>query len=226
MKGTRILLIVGVFLFCAVSSTGAVSCTPVVLVTGFEPFQNYTVNPSGLIAEALNGSTVAGASVVGVALPVEYNESVEIAVHAITLYHPVLVISCGLNPTARDIHVEKIGLNLKRFQKENGRWSFPRRIDPSGPFLRISPLPTFEVVRAIRNANIPAQQSYYAGMYVCNGLFYQLLGYTHGQNDSMMVGFLHVPLLSSQDPQGMPLETMIDAVKLAIQTSLQSFVNH
>jgi pyroglutamyl-peptidase len=220
MKSTRILLVIGVLLFCTASFSSAASCTPVVLVTGFEPFQNYTVNPSGLIAEALNGSSVAGAMVIGVVLPVEYNKSVEIAVHAIEQYQPVLVISCGLNPRAHDIHVEKIGVNLKRYQKENGRWSFLRMIDTSGPFLRISRLRTGEIVRAIRDANISAQQSYYAGMYVCNGLFYQLLGYAYGQDDSVTVGFIHVPLLSSQDPQGMPLEIMVDAVKLAIQTGL------
>lgn len=225
MKKARGLLIIVVFLFCAMSSAGAASCSPVVLVTGFEPFQNYSVNPSGLIAEALNGSTVAGASVVGVVLPVEYNKSVDIAVHAIQQYQPVLVISCGLNPRAHDIHVEKIGVNFKRYQKEN-RWSFPQRIDTSGPFLRISSIRTGDVVRAMQNANITAQQSYYAGMYVCNSLFYQLLGYAHRQNDSITVGFIHVPLLSSQDPQGMPLETMVNAVKLAIQTGLQSSFSH
>jgi pyrrolidone-carboxylate peptidase len=161
-----------------------------------------------------------------VVLPVEYNKSVEIAVHAIEQYQPVLVISCGLNPRAHDIHVEKIGVNLKRYQKENGHWSFPRMIDTSGPFLRISRLRTGEIVRAIRDANISVQQSYYAGMYVCNGLFYQLLGYAYGQDDSVTVGFIHVPLLSSQDPRGMPLETMIDAVKLAIQTGLGSSFYH
>jgi pyroglutamyl-peptidase len=222
MKYAQILLIIGVALCCTVPTAGAASSTPVVLVTGFGPFQNYSVNPSGLIAEALNGSSIAGASVVGVVLPVEYNESLAIAVHAIELYQPILVISCGLNPRAHDIHVEKIGVNLKRYQKENGRWSLPRRIDPSGPFLRISPLHTRTLVRAIRDADIPAQQSYYAGMYVCNGLYYQLPGYAHGLNHSLGVGFLHVPLLSSQDPGGMPLETMVSAVKLAIQNCLGS----
>jgi len=222
MKGTRILLIVGVFLFSLGASAGQASCTPVVLVTGFEPFQNYTVNPSGLIAEALNGSSIAGASVVGIVLPVDYNESIEIAVRAITLYHPILVISCGLNPRSHDIRVEKIGVNLKRYQKENGRLSFPRRINASGPFLRISSLPMVEIARATRNANISVQLSFFAGMYVCNGLFYQLLGYAHGHDSSPEVGFIHVPLLDSQDPQGMPLEKMVDAVTISIQVSLDS----
>jgi pyroglutamyl-peptidase len=226
MKSTWVLLSIGVVLFCTVSCAGAASSTPFVLVTGFAPFENYSVNPSGLIAEALNGSSVAGALVVGVVLPVDYNESVEIAIHAIEQYQPVLVISCGLNPRAHNIHVEKIGVNLKRYQKGNGRLSFPQRIEKTGPLFRTSTLPAGKMVQAIRDANISVQRSFYAGMYVCNCLFYELLRYAYGLNDSVAIGFLHVPLLSSQDPEGMPLDDMIDAVTLAIQTSLPSSVAH
>ena len=222
MKSTRILVLIGVVLCCTGAQMGVVSCTPVVLVTGFGPFQNYSVNPSGLIAEALNGYSIAGASVVGVVLPVEYNQSLEIAVHAIERYQPVLVISCGLNARAHTIHVENIGVNLKRYPKGNGCLSFPHRIEKTGPLFRVSMIPVSEVVRAIKDANISAQQSYFAGMYVCNGLFYRLMSYAEGLNDSIDVGFMHVPLLNSQDPEGMPLGAMVDAVTLAIQTCLRS----
>jgi len=222
MKNTRILLIVALLLSCASSLSSAATSVPVVLVTGFGPFQNYSVNPSGLVAEALNGSSVAGALVVGVVLPVDYNESVDLAVHAIQQYRPILIISCGLNPRAHAIHVENIGVNFRRYDKGNGRLSFPRRIEPSGPLFRTSTLPVSAVVRALRGANISVQRSFYAGMYVCNNLFYELLKYTYGLNDSVPVGFLHVPLLSSQDPEGMPMGDMVHAVTLAIQTSLPS----
>jgi len=214
------LLTIGI-LFLMIAPPPCNASESVVLVTGFEPFQNYTVNPSGLIAETLNGSSIGGASVVGVVLPVDFNRSAEIAIHAMKQYHPVLVLSLGLNARSHALRVEKIGVNLKRYQKENGRWSFPHRIERAGPFFRITSLHTDEIVRTIRKVNTPVQQSYFAGMYVCNGLFYQLLGYVHAQNSSTNVGFIHVPLLDSQDPQGMPLQTMVDAVKIAVQTSLQ-----
>ncbi len=47
----------------------------VVLVTGFEPFGQWDSNPSGAIALALNGTTVDGARIVGVVLPVTFNTS-------------------------------------------------------------------------------------------------------------------------------------------------------
>jgi len=182
------------------------SSTQVVLVTGFKPFANYTVNPSQLIAQALNGSIINNAEIVSVVLPVNFNESVKMTTDAIEHYHPILVISVGLNAGARVIEIEKIGVNLKRYPKDDGTWSFPRRIDVSGPLLRFSSIHTMDN---------------FAGTYTCNVLFYQLLGYVHQQNSSTKVGFIHVPLLDSQHQEGMSIQTMIDAVKIAIQTCLE-----
>jgi len=100
-------------------------------------------------------------------------------------------------------------------------WSLPQRIDASSPFLRFSSIPTQNIVRKIREANISVKQSYFAGSYICNTLFYQLLGYVNEQNNSRKVGFIHIPLLDFQAQDGMPLQTMVDAVKMAIQTCLE-----
>jgi pyroglutamyl-peptidase len=131
-----------------------------------------------------------------------------------------VVISLGLNAKAEFIEVEKIGVNIKRYPKDDGSWSFPQRIDTNGPFLRISHLKANDIVRKIRDADIPAKQSFFAGSYICNALFYGLLGYTKDQGLNTSIGFIHVPLLDSQDPEGMALETMVDAVKIAIQDCL------
>jgi pyroglutamyl-peptidase len=221
MKRQRIVQVIGILILLFPIGIYSASGARVVLVTGFEPFGNYTVNPSQLIAETLNGSTFNDVDIVGVVLPVDFNESVKMTTDAIQHYHPDLVMSLGLNARSQAIRVEKIGVNLKRYQKDDGTWSFPRRIDASGPFLRFSSLNTVAIVRKIKESNISVQQSYFAGTYVCNALFYQLLGYVSEQNSSRKVGFIHVPLLDSQDPEGMPLQTMVDAVKIAIQTSLE-----
>jgi pyroglutamyl-peptidase len=213
--------VIGILILLFPIGTYSASGAHVVLVTGFEPFGNYTVNPSQLIAEALNGSILNDVEIIEVVLPVDFNESVKITTDAMQHYHPNLVISLGLNARARGIEIEKIGINLKRYPKDDGTWSFPRRIDVSGPFLRFLSIHIIDIVKKIREANISVQQSYFAGTYVCNALFYQLLEYVSEQNSSRNVGFIHVPLLDSQDPGGMSLQIMINAVKIAIQTSLE-----
>jgi len=221
MRRHRLAQVIGICFLLLPISMNSASGAQVVLVTGFEPFGNYTINPSQLIAEALNGSILNDTEIIGMVLPVDFNESVKMTTVAIEHYQPFLVISLGLNARARAIEIEKIGINLKRYPKDDGTWSFPRRIDVSGPFLRFSSIHTFDIVRKIREANIPAQQSHFAGTYICNTLFYQLLGYVSEQHSSRKVGFIHVPLLDSQDQDGMSLQTMAEAVKIAIQTCLE-----
>jgi pyroglutamyl-peptidase len=213
-------LVIGIFILVVPFGLCSATDPKIVLVTGFEPFGMYPINPSQVIAETLNGSTLNDAEIIGIVLPVNFTTSVARAREAIEMYHPDLVISLGLNAKAKVIEVEKIGVNIKRYPKDDGSWSFPQRIDTQGPFLRITSLNTHDIARKIRDADIPAKQSFFAGSYICNALFYGLLGYTKDQNLTTSIGFIHVPLLDSQDPSGMSLDTMVDAVKIAIQESL------
>ena len=167
MRHQRIAHVIAICILLFPISMFSASGAQVVLVTGFEPFGNYTVNPSQLIAQALNGSILNNTEIVGVVLPVDFNESVTMTIDAIEHYQPTLVISLGLNARAQGIEIEKIGVNLKRYPKNEGTWSFPQRIDGSGSFLRISTLHTMDIVRKIKEANISVQQSYFAGTYVC-----------------------------------------------------------
>jgi len=173
-----------------------------------------------VVAETLNGSILADAEIVGIVLPVNFTVSVERVIGAIEQYHPALVLSLGLNAKSQAIEIEKIGLNLKRYPKDDGTWSFPQRIEKNGPFVRLTSLNTLNIVRTIRQANIPAKQSFFAGTYVCNAVFYGTLGYSKSQYLNTSIGFIHMPLLDSQDPQGLPVETLVDAVKIAIEVSL------
>ncbi len=220
MRRRVVFLTIGmVILFLPFGAYGAMGAK-IVLVTGFEPFGMYPTNPSQVIAETLNGSSIYDAEIIGLVLPVDFTTSVERAVEAIGLYHPDVVISLGLNANANVMEVEKIGVNLKRYPLGDGRWSFPRLIEKNSPFLRFTPLKTNDIARKIQDADIPAKQSFFAGSYICNALFYGLLGYAKDQNLNASIGFIHVPLLDSQDPQGMSLEVMIEAVTIAIQASL------
>ena len=113
MRLHRIVQVIGIcfllFPIIIYSASGA----QIVLVTGFEPFSNYTVNPSQLISEALNGSILNDTEIIGMILPVDFNESVKMTTDAIEHYQPFLVISLGLNARNRVIKIEKIGINLK-----------------------------------------------------------------------------------------------------------------
>lgn len=193
----------------------------IVLVTGFEPFDIYDINPSQLIAEELNGQIIDGAEIVGIILPVDFDKSVENVTRAIEDYNPLVVISLGLDAKTKTIDVEKLSINLKRYARnEIAFWFIPRFLDFGSPFFRLSTLKTKEIVENLKTADISAKQSFFAGTYVCNAVFYKTLAYIDENELSMRACFIHVPLLVSQDPDGMDLETMIDAAVIVIQTSL------
>lgn len=220
MRFRNVACFLGVTLFIVPLVFTSVCTGRVVLVTGFEPFGGHAINPSQVIVETLNGTTLNGAEIIGIVLPVDFNKSVEVARAAIEQYHPDVVLSLGLAARSKVIKVEKIAVNLKRFPKDDGTWSFPQRIDRNGPFFRVTSLGAGAIAREMRSAGIPARQSFFAGMYICNSLFYELLGDSTENNMTASFGFIHVPLLDSQDPEGMALETMVDAVKIAIQLGL------
>ena len=192
---------------------------PIVLLTGFGPFGEYDVNPSQFIAENLSGEVINGANIVSIILPVNYTESVEVVTKAIEDYNPIIVVSTGLAPGSFKIRIEKIGLNLRFYDK----WYILRRLDPNGPIFRYSSSPTYFIVRNIQKSGIPARISLFAGIYICNAVLYGVLDYIDEHNLQIKSGFIHVPPLLSQNPEGMELEKMINATTIAIQTCLDHY---
>ncbi len=213
-----VVLCIGAACGCCLGGSASASSPPVVLVTGFEPFGNYSVNPSGELAKALNGTVVDGALVIGVVLPVNFTTAVEQAKAAITRYAPVLVISTGLNARLHRVTVEHVAVDLHQQPRVDGRWVPPTRLDPSGPLVRRASIPVERCVLSLCAGGVPVRGSWWAGTYVCNAVFYEEVGCVQGSG--VRVGFVHVPLLDSQDPNGLPLSVLVTALQRVIETSL------
>jgi pyroglutamyl-peptidase len=78
---------------------------------------------------------------------------------------------------------------------------------------------------ALRVAGIPASISQTAGTFVCNHVFYGLQHRLAGS--AVRSGFMHLPLLASQaalhpGQASLPLETMIEGVRIALATALST----
>lgn len=191
---------------------------PIVLLTGFGPFGEYEINPSQLITENLNGSVINGATIIGIILPVNYTSSVKLVNQAIKDYNPILVVSTGLAAGSHSIRIEKVGINL-RFGEKRFKLC---RIDPKGPLFHLSPFPSNCLVKNIKRAGIPARTSFFAGIYICNAVLYGVLDFIKDNNLNIKSGFIHVPLLSSQHPEGMDFEKMLNAITITIQECLNN----
>ena len=86
---------------------------PTILLTGFEPFGDYKINPSQQIAERLHGETISGAKIVGLTLPVLMGEDFDRLSAAIADHKPTLVLSLGLAAGATCLEVERFAVNMR-----------------------------------------------------------------------------------------------------------------
>ena len=201
---------------------------PSVLITGFEPFDGDTVNPSQEIARALDGKTIAGHHVVGVTLPVEFARALPALDDLIGRHRPVLVLALGLAAGRAAISLERVAINLidARIADNAGAQPIDVAVVENAANAYFSTLPLKAMLAALRNAGIDATLSHSAGTFVCNQVFFGL-AHRIAQGAAFAGGFIHVPCLPEQtarhgDVSGVPLERMIEAVRICVETALKA----
>ncbi|HMM57873.1 MAG: pyroglutamyl-peptidase I [Xanthomonadales bacterium PRO7] len=200
--------------------------TPVALVTGFDPFGGEPVNPSQQIAVALHGQTIAAHRVVGAVLPTEFGASLSALQPLLRRHRPALVLALGQAGGREGISLERVAINLidARIPDNTGSQPVDVRIVDKAANAYFSTLPIKAILQRLHAANIPAALSQSAGTFVCNQVFF---GLQHAlrRRRGVRGGFVHVPYLPEQAARhtgapGMPLETMITAIRLCLEVAL------
>ena len=195
-----------------------------VLLTGFEPFGGEKTNPSQEIARQLHGTMIARHRVAGGLLPCVFGAAIRELQYLIELHAPVLVVGLGQAGGRSEISPERVAINLDdaSMADNSGQQPVDRPIVKEGPAAYWSTLPIKAIVGELRERGIPAAVSQTAGTFVCNHTFYGLM---HQLRDQRKIrgGFIHVPYLSEQtgDKPSLPLETMTQAIAVAIEVSLR-----
>jgi len=198
-----------------------------VLLTGFEPFEGATINTSWEIARTLDGETIAGHRVAGIRLPVVFGDALAVLREALGRTRPAVVICLGFAALRPRISIERIAINVDdaRIPDNLGRQPVDTAIVAEGPSAYFSTLPIKKILHALNDAGIAAEISQTAGTYVCNHVFYGLMHElaTHPQ---VRGGFIHVPpMVDSEETAGMPLETQVKGLRLAIEATLSASRN-
>ncbi|MBI6548805.1 pyroglutamyl-peptidase I [Xenorhabdus lircayensis] len=200
-----------------------------ILVTGFEPFDGETINPSWEATKLLQGHQIAGANVEVCQLPCIFDAALEHLYAAIDQIQPELVISVGQSGGRANISVERIAININdaSIPDNAGKQPIDTPIIPGGPAAYFSSLPTKAMVNELKKAGIPASVSQTAGTFVCNHVMYGLLHYLAQKYPSVYGGFIHVPYLPEQavkhsNMPSMTLELITIALKTAIETAWEN----
>ncbi len=170
---------------------------PVALVTGFDPFGGHSVNPSALIARALDGTEIAGTRIVGRILPVDLDGLDAALDAALAGLEPKLVLALGLAASEPVIRLERVALNRADFNTPDNAGATRRGepLEAGGPTARESRLPLDLILERLLAVGIPARFSETAGLYLCNAAMYRLLGRLPIR---LACGFIHLPPLPAQ----------------------------
>lgn len=162
------------------------------LVTGFEPFGGAETNPSWE-AVRLMPDRLDGAEVHRLRLPVAYARAGKLLMAEVERLRPDLVLCCGVAQGRQAVTPELVAVNwrMASIADNDGQRFAGEMIDPAQPAAYMTSWPVMRMVSAMEAADLPARLSLSAGSYVCNDLYYHLLG--HEQAYGYRGVFVHVP---------------------------------
>jgi pyroglutamyl-peptidase len=196
-----------------------------ILVTGFEPFGPYAVNPSGELAKAVDGRQVGGSDIHGAVLPVHHAHTRGRILALLAELRPIAVLNLGLAAGRARIGLERIAVNVLDYPMpdNSGRTMIDEPCVPGGPAAYVSTLPIRTILVALRREGIPATVSDSAGTYLCNQTMYATLHALAERNVAVRAGLMHLPLLpvmvaaSDLDQPSMDFGLMLRAVEVALE---------
>jgi pyroglutamyl-peptidase len=196
-----------------------------ILITGFEPFNGDTINPSLEVARLLSSHRAEGVRLATAVLPVSIARIESALREAVSEHHPDAVIAVGQASTRVDISIERVAINIDDFRipDNDGAQPVDMPVIPGGPAAYFSTLPIKAITQRLRAAGVPAQVSQSAGTFLCNHTFYLLCHLAATRYPAMRAGFIHVPPLPQQaapnlGQSSMALETIVAGLKIAIET--------
>jgi pyroglutamyl-peptidase len=185
-----------------------------ILITGFEPFQGESLNPSGELARQLKDKYMT------LVLPVSYEKSWQI-LEDYLLKNPEIqfVISLGQAGGRCKVGLERIAVNLMdtEIPDESGQVYKSQEILSQGKEAYFSHWPLREWVKK-GGGNLEISNS--AGLFVCNSIYYQTQNFLRTRGGEAL--FVHLPFVPDQlvgKVEGTPalsLDVMRDSVNFVL----------
>ncbi|WP_047980858.1 pyroglutamyl-peptidase I [Ornithinibacillus contaminans] len=164
------------------------------LLTGFEPFLAFPINPTTEIIKALQGKVIGDYEVIGEVLSVDFHQSGKQLVALMEQYNPDAVVSLGLAGGRNCITPERVAINCNDGPVDNnGHKPNGEKIFEEGPDAYFTKLPIYDMVEKLQKEGYPAKISNTAGAYLCNNVMYHGLHYWKEKNIDRPAGFIHIP---------------------------------
>ncbi|AOS62804.1 pyroglutamyl-peptidase I [Actinoalloteichus hymeniacidonis] len=203
----------------------------VVLLTGFEPFDGASTNPSWQAVVQAERRWSGSARLHTAELPVDFERCGPTLVEALDEYRPDLVVAVGQAGGRAGIALERVAVNIDdaRIPDNAGNQPVDVPIVEGGPAAYFGTLPVKACVADLREAGIPAAVSQTAGTFTCNHVFYRLMHELTarrgaGTGPEPRGGFVHIPFAPEQASDGrhpsMAVDVSTAALLRIVDTSL------
>ena len=185
------------------------------LITGFDPFDGATVNPSWEAVKLLPDS-IGEYELHKLQIPTVFGLAPKTVLEKAAEIQPDVIISVGQAGTRKAVTPERVGINVRDARITDNAGFSPKdeAIVPGGPDGLFTTLPVKAMIAAINEAGLPGAISNTAGTFVCNDVLYSLLH--HYACTPVRCGFIHVPWLPEQGEPNLPLEDTAKALAAAI----------
>jgi len=183
-----------------------------ILVTGFDPFDGATTNPTQQLVEHIVSRRLP--DVAAYVLPTSYRRAEAALTSAVRQLRPSTVCMLGLHAGATTLRFEQVAINLNQARKpdNDGELRHHQRIRETGPVAYFGALP-FEPMRELaESAGETLDPSRDAGGFVCNHVFYTVSDLLANELPDARAGFVHVPPLDGRRFTGIAklLETWLE----------------
>lgn len=202
-----------------------------ILLTGFEPFNEETMNPTQELLNLLQEQSFQF-DLLTLELPTVFGEATDDTLAVIREWQPDAVVLLGQAGGRYKITPERVAINVMdaSIADNEGVQPVDEPIRADGPAAYFSTLPIKEMVKKMVAEKIPAAVSNSAGTYVCNALMYGVLDGLAQEGIEIPAGFIHVPFAVEQvagkgDVPALSLEDMTRALKICLNTLNESLTS-
>lgn len=199
-----------------------------ILITGFDPFGNDTINPS-YEAVKLLPNKILNAEIIKLEIPTVMTKSIDTVIEKIKETKPDVVINVGQAGGRFTITPEKVAINLNDFRIPDNEGNQPsdQAIVIGGENAYFTTLPIKAMVKKMKESGIPASVSYSAGSFVCNHIMYGVLHHISQNKLPIRAGFIHIPFMNEQvlDRQPAPAMNLKD-LALGLEKAIEAVIEN
>lgn len=171
-----------------------------ILVCGFEPFNQEPLNPTQKLIEELEKQKITSSKynhLSSLILPVSTLRAPEIFRQRLQELQPTKVLMMGQAGGAAKIRLERVALNWQEpsYPDEDGFQAPAGKIDPQGNDVYFCQLDLPVLKAQLETLQIPVEISLSAGGFVCNRIYYEFFQQTRSRISGV---FVHFPFLDEQ----------------------------